>query len=65
MKHSANELLYFSGYPLKLAKEEPIAEKNTKAILVVVKQPIAVPNTIKEITDDPLNWDLNWFSNYE
>jgi hypothetical protein len=65
MKHSANELLYFSGYPLKLAKEELIDEKTTKPILVVIKQPVLIPETIKEITDNPLNWDLNWFNNYE
>ena len=65
MKHSANELLYFSGYPLKLAKEEPIEEKNTKPILVVIKLPVSIQETIKEITDNPLNWDLNWFNNYE
>ncbi|HJW16971.1 MAG TPA: hypothetical protein VJ499_07615 [Flavisolibacter sp.] len=65
MKHSANESLYFSGYPLKVAKEEAIADNNTKAIMVVVKQPISIPQAIKEITDNPSNWDLHWFSNYE
>jgi hypothetical protein len=65
MKHSANESLYFSGYPLKVAKEEAIVDNNTKAILVVVKPPISIQRAIKDITDNPLNWDLNWFSNYE
>jgi hypothetical protein len=63
MKHSANEPLFFSGYPLEVAKEEAIAEKNAKAILVVVKNPIPIKR--KEIADNPLNWDHNWFSNYE
>ena len=65
MKHSANELLYFSGYPLKVAKEETIVVDNTKALLVVVKHNNSIRNAIKEITDNPLNWDLHWFSNYE
>jgi hypothetical protein len=55
MKHSANESLYFSGYPLKVAKEEAIVDYNTKAILVVVKPPISIQRAIKDITDNPLN----------
>jgi hypothetical protein len=65
MKHSANESLYFIGYPLKVAKEETIVVDNTKALLVVVKHNTSIRDAIKEITDNPLNWDLHWFSNYE
>ncbi len=65
MKHSAKESMYFSGYPLKLATEETIEERNQKAFLVVVKHPASMADSKKNIADNPLNWDHLWFSNYE
>lgn len=38
------------GFPLKVIKEQPIAKK----------QSVVVINT-----DDPANWDVDWFANYE
>ena len=55
--------IQYSGYPLSVAD----LTKQQKPALIIVKTLNQETTFVQEneITNDPDNWDLNWFSNYE
>ena len=55
--------IQYSGYPLSVAD----LTKQQKSALTIVKTLNQETTFVQEneITNDPVNWDLNWFSNYE
>jgi len=64
MKNRSEALLYFSGYPLTIANEKN-QTKEIKRKLFVIKPAIrtALPKT--DIANNPKDWDISWFCNYE
>lgn len=57
-----SEATMFSGYPLTA-----VDTKQKKAELIVVKPSEMLPLPLSKISvaNDPENWDVDWFSNYE
>jgi hypothetical protein len=65
MKNQSGALLYFSGYPLRIANAKQQKLKETNSNLTVI-QPESQKITRKNnIADNPKNWDEGWFCNYE
>ena len=65
MKAQSEATIQFSGYPLNIVETK---EKITKAALIVVKPSTEKQNSPLQkdfITNDPENWDSEWFGNYE
>ena len=62
MKTQHETTIQFSGYPLSIVRE-----KNKRAELIVVKSPLLPkkPSIKNSIADDPKNWGIDWFSDYE
>jgi hypothetical protein len=63
MKNQSGALLYFSGYPLRIANAKPQKSKGTKSNLSIIKSP--GPLKKHNMANDPKNWDEGWFCNYE
>ena len=58
MKEKTGKAIQFTGYPLKIVepKNAPIA----------VVKPLSGEKEIQRIqANDPCNWDIDWFMNYE
>ena len=55
--------IQYSGYPLSVAD----LKKQQKPKLSIVKTFNQETTFVQEneITNDPVNWDHNWFNNYE
>ena len=65
MKAQSEATIQFSGYPLSVIETK---EKIMKAALIVVKpsnSKQSIPLQKDFITNDPENWDSEWFGNYE
>ena len=64
MKTQHEATMQFSGYPLSIAEANP---KTKKVELTVVKPSANAQNLSQKnsITDDPKNWDVEWFNSYE
>ena len=65
MKTQHEATIQFSGYPLSIIVETK--PKNRKVELTVVKS-LSEPSTSSQknsITNDPKNWDIDWFNSYE
>jgi hypothetical protein len=65
MKAQPEATIQFSGYPLSIVEKKP---KLVKSELTVIKSVFSLPTTsIQEnsITNDPRNWDVDWFNGYE
>ena len=60
MKDRTGNALQFSGYPLKVARAE-----KPKLKIVKNESPPFRTWSSPSITDDPKNWDVDWFRNYE
>jgi hypothetical protein len=63
---SQSQALQFTGYPLCVVeiKQKPKKQSN----LSVVKEEVvkeSEPDSKSKITNDPQNWDENWFCSYE
>ncbi len=65
MKTLQGALLQFSGYPLSIAENKPARKEVKKPKLTIVKKDSGVLPEKESITNNPQNWDLNWFCNYE
>jgi hypothetical protein len=63
MKAQSEATIRFSGYPLRIVDTK---QKNARAELIVIRSS-AYPFsfTKNKVTNDPGNWDVNWFANYE
>lgn len=65
MKNYSGTVIQFSGYPLTIAET---AKLKKKSHLKVVRPDINQGTTAiqkNKITNDPGNWDDNWFNGYE
>jgi hypothetical protein len=68
MKDLSQAAIQFSGYPLSIADLKP---KSRQAKLTAIKSMVNHPRTSfqifpeSRITNDPKNWDVNWFNGYE
>ena len=65
MKTGPQATIQFSGYPLRIVekKQQPV-----KAEWLHLKIAATHPTTFIQqnpISNDPKNWDLNWFNGYE
>ncbi|HEU0111754.1 MAG TPA: hypothetical protein VFQ73_12830 [Flavisolibacter sp.] len=65
MKTSQGALLQFSGYPLRIAENSSAQKEVKKPKLTIVKKDSGVLPEKESITNNPQNWDLSWFCNYE
>ncbi len=66
MKDRSQSAIQYSGYPLS------VIENKTPVIKpAVVRMPVTQTHTQttfiqkNQISNDPINWDLNWFGCYE
>ncbi|GEM_PF-1493771 len=64
MKNLSGALLHFSGYPLRVANEHNEKTRGTKSGLSVLKSPKRT-SIRNDIANNPKNWDISWFGNYE
>ncbi len=63
MKTQHEKSIQFSGYPLSIVETK---QEIKKMELTVVKPLHAQPHSQKtSITNDPGNWDIDWFNSYE
>ena len=65
MKDQSGVAIQFSGYPLRVVD---LPRKNTKTKLTVIRPEVIQQTTLiqkNRITNDPANWDENWFQGYE
>lgn len=63
MKTQPAVTIQFSGYPLTIVETKKATEK---ARLIVIK-PLPAKTFLQQnsLVDDPRNWDVGWFNNYE
>lgn len=55
--------IQYSGYPLSVADLKPLHTSKLSIVKTVNQETTFVQEN--EITNDPDNWDQNWFNNYE
>jgi hypothetical protein len=65
MKDHSQVAIQYSGYPLSIADLQQKPKK--KGELAVLKAANDQTTSVQEnkITNDPGNWDMTWFNNYE
>lgn len=64
MKTQRETTIQFSGYPLGTSE----SQKKLRKVELAVVRPLSNDHFIlpkNKITDDPRNWDFDWFNNYE
>ena len=64
MKNSSTAAIQFSGYPLTIADSKKMRPPGLVAIKKEVNQ-LTTSIQKNKITNDPRNWDENWFNGYE
>ena len=55
--------IQYSGYPLSVADLTKLQRPKLSVVKNLNQETTFVQES--EITNDPINWDLNWFNNYE
>jgi len=65
MKDQSQAAIQYSGYPLSVADlhKKPKKESGMTVVKIANDQTTSVQKNV--ITNDPKNWDENWFNNYE
>ena len=66
MKDHSQAAIQFSGYPLSIADRKQKLKQ--QAELIALKPKVNNQTTFiqkNKITNDPKNWDLDWFTGYE
>ncbi|MFL5740477.1 MAG: hypothetical protein ACJ75B_09700 [Flavisolibacter sp.] len=65
MKDQSQAAIQFSGYPLMMV--EPKLKTRQTGLTVVKPKPDQTTTSIQknEISNDPRNWDVDWFGDYE
>jgi len=60
-----SQAIQYSGYPLSIAdfKQKPKKKGEMAVVKTANDQTTSVQENI--ISNDPKNWDLTWFNNYE
>ena len=56
--------IQYSGYPLSIADLKKQQQQTNLAVVKTANQQTTFVQE-NEITNDPNNWDLTWFNNYE
>ncbi len=64
MKAQSEATIQFSGYPLSIVEKE-LKSLQLPEVTIIKLQPEKQSSLKKKITDDPKNWDENWFGSYE
>ena len=66
MKDLTRAAIQYSGYPLSIAEPKTKTEKKT-GLYVIKPEVYRITTFIQKnrITNDPHNWDVDWFSGYE
>jgi hypothetical protein len=63
MKTQHETTIQFSGYPLSIVENK---QKTKQVELTIVKPSLHEVSLQKNsITNDPKNWDIDWFNSYE
>jgi hypothetical protein len=63
MKAQLETTIQFSGYPLRIVETK---QKIKKVELIIVKPLDDLPASLKNpVTNNPENWDVDWFNSYE
>jgi hypothetical protein len=63
MKTQHETTIQFSGYPLSIVENK---QKIKQVELTIVKPSLHEVSLQKNsITNDPKNWDIDWFNSYE
>jgi len=63
MKAQSEATIRFSGYPLSVVETK---QKNSRAELIVIQFSAYYSLLTKNrAINDPRNWDIEWFANYE
>lgn len=64
MKTQPEATIQFSGYPLRIVETN---QKTNEVKLSVVKSSFYSQLVLQKnsITNDPKNWDIDWFNSYE
>ena len=66
MKVHSQSAIQFSGYPLSTADKKSSPAQELKLTVVKSEQTDQTTSIQKnKITNDPKNWDLDWFGSYE
>lgn len=63
MKTQHEATIQFSGYPLSVVETKQKINKVEQTIVRPLL--LKVSNQKNSITNDPKNWDLDWFNSYE
>ncbi|MGZ8543973.1 MAG: hypothetical protein ACXWV0_01695 [Flavisolibacter sp.] len=66
MKDRSQSAIQYSGYPLAVIEKKQAVIKTS---VVVLSRPSGHAQTTfiqkNQISNDPRNWDVNWFGSYE
>ena len=65
MKNSSTAIMQFSGYPLTIAEPKKPKVSNVIPIRKKVYLPTTIIIPVSSLSNDPKNWDENWFNGYE
>jgi len=63
MKTQHEATIQFSGYPLRIV-ETPQKPKQFELMIVKSSTDWQL-SSLKNIANDPKNWDIDWFNSYE
>ena len=63
MKTQHETTIQFSGYPLSVVENKQKINKVEQTIVRPLL--LQVSNQKNPITNDPKNWDVDWFNSYE
>ena len=66
MKQRSQSAIQYSGYPLSVIEKKQAVIK-TSVVQMPRSQGLAPTTFIQknQISNDPRNWDVNWFGSYE
>ena len=66
MKSQAQAALQFSGYPLRIVPDRKASVKRMPSNFMVSKIVSSKLITqVNKLVNAPINWDVDWFQNYE
>jgi hypothetical protein len=67
MKYNSEEILQFSGYPLKIV-DDKLSGNGKPGLFVIRTEKQQIPGSLfytLKVINEPENWDAEWFGNYE
>jgi hypothetical protein len=65
MKDQSGAAIQFSGYPLSIAELKQKPWQSTLIAIKTVSNHYTTSIQQSKISNDPKNWDVNWFNGYE